>query len=195
MLDIPLLQGWPGIGYAAIVAVLLFLGYIGVRRWRSRLPAERIWEQLVIDVAQLPAEGPPLDSTQLTCYGIPVRVAIVVVAPSGRHGKLPAREAMPTLVDSSVPGLMNMLIRDRPQIERWPPQLSTHGFMQAFFANIRLPGIEGKETPWCAVVGRVEFDGRSYLMGLVLCASKPNSLGRIEIDHPGKWLDVLRLRM
>ena len=101
---------------------------------------------------------------------------------------------MPALADSIVPGLMDILSRDRPRIERWPPQLSAHGFVQAFFVNVRLPDNRGKGTPWCSVVGRAEHDGQVYLVGFVLCAGQKNALGHVEIEHAGRWLDVLRMR-
>ncbi len=181
-----------------IAGVVLFVLIDGMILWsilrRRRRPATEVAEDVAIDVPGMVEQGPPQGGPQLTCYGVPVRVAVIVLAPTGRHGELPSGMEMPTLAEGIVPGLMTILSRDRPQVERWPPQLSRHGFIQSFFSNVRLPGDKGKGTPWCSVVGRVDHEGNSYLVGFVLCASKNNALGPVEIEHAGRWLDVLRLR-
>lgn len=182
----------------AVVAgavVVLWLAFLGIRRWRrGRQPAADQKNLVAIDVADLATHGPPSRGAQLTCYGEPIRLAVLVIAPVGRDTALPPNDDLPGLVEEIVPGMMQIVIRDQPQFHRWPPQLSVHGFVQAFFSRVPLPGSRGKGTPWCSVVGRCEHDGEGFLLGLVLCASRPIHLGQIEIESAGKWLDVLRIR-
>jgi hypothetical protein len=130
----------------------------------------------------------------LTCYGVPVRLAAVVVAPSGRGSAQPADVALRDVLEAAVPGLAQLAGDHAPRIDRWETQLSAQGFSQAFFGHLRLPEDHGKGTPWCSVAGRVEHKGHPYLLGVVCRAERPNSLGEITVEHAGRWLDVLRLR-
>jgi hypothetical protein len=182
----PLVVAAGAIALAGTIAVLLW------RRRRGPIEPERPIE--FVDIAKLPAHGPPQGGRQLTCYGVPVRVAVVVVAPSGRGSAADAEVVLGDVLEAAVPGLADVARDHSPRVDRWPTQLSAQGFMQAFFAHLRLPEDHGKGTPWCSVAGRVEHKGRAYLLGVVLCAERPNSLGEITIEHAGRWLDALRLR-
>lgn len=185
---------WP-IAVFAGVAVVLLAAVLLLLRWRRRRqPAEETPPIEFVDVGALPAHGPPRDGRQLTCYGVPVRLAAVVVAASGRGTAIPADVALRDVLDAAVPGLADIAREHAPRVDRWPAQLSAQGFVQSFFAHLRLPEDHGKGTPWCSVAGRVEHRGQHYLLGVVCCADRPNSLGEITIEHAGLWLDVLRLR-
>jgi hypothetical protein len=166
---------------------------LGILLWRRRPPAEEGPPIEFLDVGSLPAHGPPAGGRRLTCYGVPVRIAAIVVAPSGRGSAVPG-DALRDVMDAAVPGLADVAREHSPRVDRWPAQLSVQGFVQSFFLHLRLPEDHGKGTPWCSVAGRVEYKGRQYLLGLVSCAERPNSLGEITIEHAGRWLDVLRLR-
>jgi hypothetical protein len=164
-------------------------------RWRrGRRPLLEPWQPTVVDVRGMPSHGPPPDGPQLTCYGEPIRLALLVIAPIGRDRNLPSNDAMPGIVEAIVPGLMPIIVRDQPQFHRWPAQLSVHGFCQAFSSCFPLPGNRGKGTPWCSIAGRGEHQEGGYLLGLVGCGSRPIHLGHVEITSAGKWFDVLRLR-
>lgn len=162
-------------------------------RKRPAAPPDRR-DELAIDVAALPVAPPPQEGPQLEFYGTPVRLAVLVLAPVGRGGEIPAPADLPLTLESLLPGLQEIVFRHQPQVVLWPNQLSSQGFLQAFFNLAALPGDHGKGTPWCSVAGKFEGGGQQYLAGLICCASGPNSLGEMTVEHPGQWLSVLRVR-
>ncbi len=145
-----------------------------------------------VDCNALSSAPPAKERIRVEVYNVPVRIAAVVIAPAGRDTMLPAD--IPKLLDQLAPGLGTVCEKDRPSIVRWPAQLSTQGFSRAFFMNAPLPGDQGKGTPWCSVAGRLEERDVSALIGLVLHAAGPNSLGQIVVERATQWLDVLRIR-
>jgi hypothetical protein len=179
-----------GVGLMLVLLVWLVVG-----RWlrRSRDAATEPLSVETIDVSELADSGPVEGSEHLTFYHVPVRLALLVLAPVGREGRLPDSDQLPELVDQLVPGLMRVLQSDRPQFRRWPAQLSSEGFTKAFFGHVRLPGDRGRGTPWCSIAGKFETEDRPYLAGLVCRAATRNSLSQVAVEHAGKWLDVLRV--
>jgi hypothetical protein len=174
------------------VGVILVLVVLRVLL-RGRGAAEaREDTSLGIVVAQLTVAD--AGGATLEFYNMPVRLAAVVLAPSGRSATLPPADEMPAAIEQLVPGLMAVLEADQPVFRRWPGQLSSAGFSNSFFTNVPLPGEFGKGTPWCAAAGRFEADGHNYLIGLVMKAAGPNSLSQVTIQRSTQWLDVLRIR-
>ncbi len=157
----------PAIGIALGAALLL-----GIVIWLTRLrrpqPTPPPVADLSIDVSQLGEAGPPATGPRLELYHVPMRLAAMVIAPTGRGGQSPDDDHLPAIVDQLVPGCGAVLGAHRPVIRDWPAQLSTQGFANTFFALTRLPGDKGKSTPWCAMAGRFEADGQKFLAGLVL---------------------------
>lgn len=182
------------LGAAALLIFVVILVVIVVRRSRAERRRRETNEQdLTIDLQGLPALPVPPGGPQLECYGVQVRLRVLVVAPAGR-GDPPDRADLPRIVEALIPNLMPVLDAHQPIFRMWPPQLSTTGFRHALFNNIRLPGDHGKNTPWCGVVGRFHYDGRPLLAALICSAETPNGLGEIEIEHEGRWLDAVRVR-
>jgi hypothetical protein len=180
-------------GAAALVVVLLILLAI-VRRIGRGKPAAVAQADRPIDVAALSDVPRPSDGTQLAFYHVPVRVAAVVIAPAGRGRQTPPAEVVPELLDQMSPGLGEVVRRHQPEIRRWPEQLSTSGFIQRFFALAPLPGDAGKGTPWCAIAGRFDAGGGSFLAGLVCRSDKANNFSQVAVQRSTDWLDVLRVR-
>jgi hypothetical protein len=176
-----------------VLGLALFALLLRMARVRS---AKQHHEQqdLSIDVAALDAVGPSEDGPRLEFYGTPVRLAVLVLAPAGRTGVLPDDEKLREACDHLIPGLAAVLDAHHPIFRRWPEQLSSQGFAQSFFSNLRLPGDRGKGTPWCSAAGKFEFGGQQLLAGLVCCAEKPTGLSQVVVQHEGQWLDVLRVR-
>lgn len=182
------------IGGIAIVAGLLLI-LLAVLLFRRRaVTVEPPAPDLHIDLATLPAHGPDPEGPWLEVYGLPVRLAVLVLAPAGRNSPTPDEAELPELFDSLVPGLGEIIQAHSPLVRCWPFQLSTQGFAHAFFNNVQLPGERGKGTPWCAVAGRFDQGERQFLAGLVCVADRPNSLSQVTVAHVGQWLDVLRIR-
>jgi hypothetical protein len=182
-------------GGAALLAVLLVILVAVARLLRRRnKPAAAPPVDLRLRVADLPSAGPATDGPRLEFYGVPVRLAALILAPAGRNNSLPPDTELPSTVDCLIPGLTDVLAAHRPVIRAWPFQLSTQGFEHAFFNNVQLPGDRGKGTPWCSVAGRFEAGSRQFLAGLLCVADRPNSLGQVTVAHVGQWMDVLRVK-
>jgi hypothetical protein len=173
-----------------LMAVVIFV--IVTARRRQRLPSSPI--DLTIDVSQLPAGGPPSDGPTLEFYGMPVRLAVVVLAPAGRNAQLPPENKLTSILDDLSPGLSSVVLSHRPVLRAWPIQLSTQGFIHAFFNHLQLPGDRGRGTPWCCAAGRFDTGDQQLLVGIVCAANKPNSLSQVAIGNVGQWMEVVRVR-
>lgn len=174
------------------VAAMVFLVLRIFRKRPAEQPTRR--EELAIDVAALRVTPPPKEGSQLEFYGTPVRLAVMVLAPVGRGGEIPAPADLANTLENLIPGLQGIVAQHEPQVVIWPNQLSSQGFLQAFFNLAALPGDHGKGTPWCSAAGKFEGGGQQYLAGLICCAAGPNSLGEMTVDKPGQWLSILRVR-
>ena len=174
------------------LATMLFLIFRLLRKRPALQPNPQ--DELAIDVAALPTTAASKDGPQLEFYGSPVRLAVMVLAPVGRGGEIPAPADLSAVLENLLPGLQEIISRHQPQVVLWPNQLSSQGFLQAFFNLAALPGDHGKGTPWCSAAGKFEGGGQQYLAGLICCAAGPNSLGEMTVDKPGQWLSVLRVR-
>ena len=181
-----------GAALALCLGTMLFL-ILRLLRKRPVVQSDQ-QDELAIDVAALPASPPPKDGPQLEFYGTSVRLAVMVLAPVGRAGEIPAPAELTLTLENLLPGLQEIVSRHQPQVVLWPNQLSSQGFLQAFFNLAALPGDHGKGTPWCSVAGKFEGGGQQYLAGLICCSAGPNSLGEMTVDKPGQWLSVLRVR-
>lgn len=184
------------VGIALAVAVFLAVLLVFFRhRFGSRVATASLRDQeLTLDLSQLKVGGPPEQGPRLEFYGTPVRLAVLVLAPSGRGTQIPPASQLRGVIDSLIPGLSEVLDYHRPEFRRWPEQLSATGFAQSFSTHIELPGDHGKGTPWCSVAGRFEIGEGHLLAGLVCRAAKPNSLSQVVVQREGLWHDVLRVR-
>ncbi len=172
------------------VVVVLAIAAKGLRR---RKPQGVALPPPTIELARLGERGPPPGACSLECYETPVRLAALVLAPAGAGRALPPRDFWAALVDQIVPGLAEVVREHGTELMAWPPQLSPRGFSQQFFTSLALPGDRGKGSRWCAVAGRFEASGQPWMVGMALCADKPNSLGEFLVEQHG-WLGVLRVR-
>ena len=181
------------IGVTLATVVLLWVCWSRYRSDAFRRPRQIEFD--TVNWAELNNQAPPTDGPLLEAYHVPVRLALLVVAPAGRQAQLPSADRMESLVEQIIPGLSDVVRQHQPKFSRWPQQLSSEGFVKSFFAHVDLPGNHGgKGTHWCAAAGRFEANGQTYLAGLVCRAIRENSLGEFTIEHPGKWLDVFRIR-
>jgi hypothetical protein len=179
---------------AGIIGLAVILGLLRqavkwMRRPDEAPPTDR---SLIIDLGALPIAEP--GATRLTVYHVPVRLAVVVIAPLGRDSTAPKHSDVPKLLDHIVPGLGSVMAHDQTIVKIWPQQLSATGFAPTLMRHVQLPGDRGRETPWCLVTGRSSFGGASFAIGLALAAAAPNNLGLIAVESEHQWLDVLRMR-
>ena len=178
---------------AALVGLAIVLGLLrGVVRWFLRPAGEsKADDSLVIDLAKLPLAEP--GATRLTVYHVPVRLAVVVIAPLGRDSAPPTHSDVSKLLDQIVPGLGSVPAHDQTIVRIWPRQLSATGFAPSLMRHVRMPADNGRGTPWCLVAGRTTFDDSGYAVGLALAAAGMNKLGVIVVESEHQWLDVVRM--
>ena len=187
---LPLIVLAAGVLLALIVFVFLF-----IKLGKRKKPAESDEDALKINVGTLSTDAPPTDGAQLEIYNVPMRLVLLVIAPVGREGKIPSNEQLPTVVDAIIPNLMEVMKTHRPEFRRWPWQISSQGFSQAFFTNVPLPGDHGKNTPWSSLAGRFDTPNGPFLAGLVCVSATTNAIGQTAINRSGQWLDVARVKL
>ncbi|WP_207396189.1 hypothetical protein [Bremerella alba] len=140
------------------------------------------------------ASGPKsLLGPEVRIYNVPVRIVAIVVAPAGRGHDQMSEETLRSMMENFLPQMMAVVRAHRPDVYRWPGQMSTRGFSQRFFAQANLPGEHGEGSPWSAVAGRFDHQGSGYLVGLVCCADEDNPLGQILVEQKQQWTDIVRI--
>ncbi|MEX1040874.1 MAG: hypothetical protein WDZ51_09605 [Pirellulaceae bacterium] len=195
----PLVADWfdyaPPPSLVGAVLGLLVLGVVAYFYLRPQPGPPPSAEQVDISVDALTSSGPSsLLGPKLTLYNVPIRVVAIVVAPVGRTRQIPDEAELRRLMSQFLPGMMEVIRAHRPDFYRWPGQVSTSGFAQSFFVQANLPGNHGQGTPWAALAGRFESDGRPYLVGLVCCADEDNPIGQVIVERSPQWLDILRIQ-
>jgi hypothetical protein len=187
---------WWLIFLAVALGLLLLLASVLRRLWRALFARKKPaadWERdLRQDLEECPLPVRPPGAHALTVYHVPVRLRLVVVAPSGREGDVDAT-AVEKLLDRVIPGLGGVARNDRPRIRVWPAQLSHQGFNAAFHRCTPKREGEGQPSRWVLVAGRAVVGRQPVMLGLGLWAEEPSTVGRLSLE-PHQWLDVLRLR-
>jgi hypothetical protein len=190
----------PFLAVGAVTILALFIGLVLFRiaRWLLRviLPKKPLPPppNLEIDVVNLASADPQTAEPKLEIYGIPSVVVAVVVAPSGREAEAPPKRVAFHLLEAVTPGFGEVLAGHQPLLAIWPAQLSSQGFAQLFFSHARLPGDAGRGTHWTSTAGKVQWKGKSFLVGIIFRAEKPLELGQRIMEHAGQWVEMLRVR-
>jgi hypothetical protein len=186
------------VGAVAVLSLLIALVLYKVAMWLLRVirrpKPQGPPPDLTIDVPNLAIADASIVKPQLEIYGIPSVVVAVVVAPSGRDAEEPPKRVAFHLLEAVTPGFGEVLAGHQPLLAIWPAQLSSQGFSQVFFTHARLPGDAGKGTSWTSTAGKVQWKGKSFLVGIVFHAQKPLELGQRVIEHAGQWVEMLRVR-
>ena len=187
---------WLVIAAIALVTIsfLAAMGFLLRLLRRRRRVATPVPELQRVDVVELGDEGPPAGMPRVEIYGTPVRIAAIIIAPLGRGSLMPSPTTLPEVLESVVPGLQQAMQSHESKIVTWPEQLSWHGFSQAFFTHVPLPGDRGKGSPWSSVAGKFTADEVPFVIGLICRAASSNSIGQIIVEREGQWLDILRVR-
>lgn len=180
----------------AVLVILLLIGLFVLRKilkWRRRR-STIVEPDLTIDVSSLDCAGPPAEGPILEFHNIPVRLAVLVLAPVGRGHELPPSEEISAVVEMVLPGLSRIVETHRPLYRRWPAQLSWRAFTHTFFAHVKLPGDDGRGTPWSSVAGLVKTSEGSVMAGLVVRSEQATGLGHETIEEEGEWLRILQIK-
>src|SRR5947209_2146119 len=88
---------WPIVA-GVLVAVLVLLVLVKAL-WRKPKPVQIASPNLAIDVQALSRGGPPATGPRLLCYHVPMRLAAIVLAPTGRVSELPPPEQLSQVID------------------------------------------------------------------------------------------------
>lgn len=176
------------------LALVFFLAiWLGNGRSSQELAQEQIKNQ-TIDLAALKLTELAKGGPQVEIRGIGARLVVLVVAPLGRVHALPNAEGLRAVVESLTPRLGMALDFHQPIFRKWDPQVSAAGFVQSFFNNMYLAKRDLRGTEWSMVAGKAEFNSQPILIGMVFKSNEANSLGKIEVENPGDWDDILRVR-
>jgi hypothetical protein len=186
---------WIVFGVVGLVAVLLLWALVdrtlrALFRRRS-ISLEESDREFYEDLAQYPPPLPPPDPRRLTLYHLPVRLRLVVLAPVGTEANIDPN-TVDQLLDSVVPGVGAMAVRDHARVRIWPPQPSQQGFMAAFHRRTPRPEAPGRASHWILAAGRAHAGRQAVLLGLALWTEEPTNIGRVVLDQY-QWLDVLRI--
>lgn len=177
----------------ALLVLLLLWGLMRGLMTRKVKPAtERSLEE---DLSRYPAPPPRTGDRRLLVEGVPVRIRLVVVAPSGAQAEEELDlDNLGRLLERILPGLGAVYQEDRPRVKLWPRQVSYQGFARHFHQCMLVPEEEGELSPWVLVAGRVKLKDHQMMLGLALVALKPTTLGQQTLDAH-EWTSVLRVRM
>lgn len=190
----PILESWGWyaiLGFVALILLLLILAVFSrFIRKKDRGPAK---ENLEENLAEYPQPRPSTGDRQLRIEGVPVRMRLVVVAPSGGQSDIDA-DAVDKLLDRVLPGLGDIFKADRPRLRIWPAQLSYEGFATHFHRNTIVPEGDGELSRWVTVAGRAKLGKHQVMLGFAFQGIKPNSIGRKTIEAH-QWDELLRVRV
>jgi hypothetical protein len=191
-MDLTLLKPWIPL-ITGLVGALVVTALVLARIWSRESAIVTTVVDNELDTGILSPYPPPADGPRLEMYGIPVRLAALVLAPVGRGNAIDVKR-LPEVVEQLLPGLQDAMGYHQPVFRRWVEQVSVHGFQNAFLKQVKLPGNRGKGTVWSAFVGKFTDGEQTLLAGVVLRAEAPNSYGATVIEHEGHWLECLRVR-
>jgi hypothetical protein len=183
-----LIYGGGGLLGLALVAAALksLLGGRGRKKGRARIA------RLDEDLADYPDPPPTRDGPRLFVDGVPARLRLVVVVPTGTRHEPIDLEEIPDLLNGLIRGLGACVASDRPRLRVWPPQLSVKGFAPSFFREVPAPDGDGALSAWTRLAGLARARGRPYLLGLALLTDDDTDLGAIALE-PNEWVRHLSI--
>lgn len=172
---------WPyvaaGVGALAGLVVLWRLV-----RGRSKVYPD-LEQGLREDLAGYPP--PPPGAARLTVNGLPARLRLVVVAPTGKLSDPITADDVPGLLDQVYRGLGPVAAADKPRMKVWPPQLSVAGFAPTFHRVVR-----ATDPHWVKLAGPARTGRRPILLGLVVWTDERSGLGDVVVDST-EWGELL----
>jgi hypothetical protein len=135
---------------------------------------------------------PPVSGRRLTVNDVPVRLRLVVVAPTGKQQAPIAPDDVPELLDDVRHGLGQFVMADKPRIRVWSPQLSVAGFAPTFHRLVESPDAGREKSRWVKLAGPARTGQRPILLGLAVLADEPMKLGDVPVETT-EWAELLRI--
>ena len=191
-----LLQGWVWwaiLGFLGLIVLLIMWAIASKIRASMQRPEAVPQADLSEDLRSIPAAAPSTGARRLTVDGVPVRLRLVVVAPSGVE-TIVNPDTVNTLLDRVVVGLGEIAEHDRPRVRVWPAQLSYEGFAHSFHRNTPIPEGERAPSPWILVAGRAQIGDVNVMIGLGLQSIRPTTLGRRTLKSH-EWPETFRIKV
>jgi hypothetical protein len=184
--------GYVVLGVVGLVVLLIFWTFLR-NLFRREEPEEVRLPNLEEDLSQYPEPKPSTGDRQLRVEGLPVRLRLVVIAPTGKDEVI-RPDDVEGMLDSVLPGLGDICKGDRPRIKVWPRQHSYEGFTKHFQKNMLAPEPAGGASRWVLLGGRAKLGKQQIMLGLGLLAVKPTTLGRRTVEAH-EWPTILRIRV
>ena len=150
-------------------------------------------ENQSIDLDALTLKTIPANAPTLEVYGVPTQLAVLVLAPVGHGSQLPDQKQWRTLLEQLSPGFGDILDAHQPVFRKWEGQLSHSGFYRSFFGNMRSKQAGQTNQRWYKLAGRLDWFHGQVLVGIVARNESVTPLSPVEIDHPGKWREIVRV--
>jgi hypothetical protein len=143
------------------------------------------------DLAEYPP-APPAGAKRLSANGVPVRLRLVVVAPTGKAADPISLDDVPELFDELIRGLGGFIKTDKPRVKIWPTPLSVAGFATTFHRLVESPDAGMKLSRWIKLAGPARTGQRPIVLGLALYADEPCKLGDVQVETK-QWNELLQI--
>jgi hypothetical protein len=173
-----------------VVALIVLLVLLKMATGRKKRPVDLEKSQRE-DLAEYPPP-PAVSARRLTVNGLPVRIRLVVVAPTGKQQDPVSADDVPDLLDSVLRGLGALVKADKPRVRVWPPQLSVTGFGPTFHRLVEAPEAAGKPSRWVKLAGPARTGKRPILLGLAVWADETTTLGDVQVETT-EWGELLQI--
>jgi hypothetical protein len=163
--------------------LVLFLAWRLLRRRRSEY--RDLEAGLREDLDEYPPAPP--GAARLLVNGVPGRLRLVVVAPTGKLSDPITLDDVPELLDRVHKGLGSLVDVDKPRVKVWPAPLSSSGFGPTFHRVVRASGKQ-----WVKLAGPARTGRRPVLLGLAVWTDNASGLGDVVVE-PTEWGELLHV--
>jgi hypothetical protein len=178
--------------YAAIAMGLLIALLVLLKIAASRKkPHADLEKGLREDLRSYPP-APATHGPRLRANGIPGRLRLVVLAPTGKLQESINPDQVADLLDNVVRGLGGFVKSDKARVKVWPPQLSIAGFAPSFHRLVQSPDPVDKPSRWVKLAGPARTGRRPILLGLAIFADEPCQLGDVNVETT-EWGELLEV--
>jgi hypothetical protein len=177
--------------YVAVGAAVLFVLFILYKIATGRRGAPDLQSGQREKLAEFPPP-PPVGDRQLKVNGMPVRIRLVVVAPTGKANDDISADEVYSLLNEISHGLGTAARSDKPRIRVWPPQLSVAGFAPTFHRLVDATDPSKKGSRWIKIAGSAKTGQRPILLGMAVLAEESTSLGELHMNQTD-WQEMLQV--
>jgi hypothetical protein len=178
-----------------LIAVIFGLAVAALVLWRMATSRKKPHLDLEAGLRENLAEyppPPPVSGRRLTVNDVPVRLRLVVVAPTGKLQAPITPDDLPELLDHVRHRLGQFVTTDKPRVRVWPPQLSVAGFAPTFHRLVESPDAGRENSRWVKLAGPARTGQRPVLLGLAVLADEPMKLGDVQVETT-EWAELLRI--